>query len=463
MRTLIRGGTVITGTDTFSGDVLIDGETVSAIGRELGGADREIDASGRYVLPGGIDEHTHFGLPVSNTVSAPWKTESVAAALGGTTTVIDFAMQMRGGSLLAGVRKWQEERAAGQSAVDYGLHITLVDLSPAAASEIPALVEAGVPTIKCLMAYKGTVMVDDETLFRTLQLSREVGALVMVHCENGDVVYTLQRELVAAGKTEPRYHAESRPPLQEGEGTHRAIVLAEMAGAPLFVVHVTAAQAVDEIRAARGRGLPVYGETCPQYVTLTVDDLDRPGFEGAKYVCSPALRSRDHHDALWTALREDTLQGVGSDHCAFNFHGQKELGRERFTLIPNGLPSVEERLSIMYSCGVVPGRLNLQRWVEIVSTNPAKLMGLYPRKGTIAPGSDADIVILDPDTEWTMSHDTQHTGVDYTPFEGLPMKGKVQTVLLRGEPIVRNGAYVGSLGQGRFIPREPYGAAYRGL
>jgi dihydropyrimidinase len=317
----------------------------------------------------------------------------------------------------------------------------------------------GVTTIKCLMAYKGTVMVDDETLFRTLQISRDVGALVMVHCENGDVVATLQRELVAAGHTEPRFHPISRPPQCEGEATHRAIALAGMAGAPLFVVHVTAAQAAEEIRTARARGLRVYGETCPQYLTLTEEYLAEPDFEGAKWVCSPPLRPEEHREILWDALADGTLQGLGSDHCAFTFE-QKELGRDDFRLIPNGIPAAEERLPILYSEGVAAGRISLERFVDIVSTSPAKIMGLYPRKGTVAPGSDADLVLFDPGPEWTMTAATQHSGIDYSPFEGLPVKGKVDTVLLRGRTIVENGRYVGALGQGQYIPRRAYAETY---
>jgi dihydropyrimidinase len=459
MRTLITNGTVVTAADTVTTDILIDGERIAALGAGLGPADRTIDASGRYVFPGGIDEHTHFGLPVSGTVSAPWETESVAAALGGTTTVIDFAMQTRGETLSAGIRDWMENRAAGHSAVDYGFHITLVDLNPAVIEEIPDVVAMGVSTIKCLMAYKGTVMVDDQTLFRTLQVARDVGALVMVHCENGDVVATLQRELVEAGCTEPRFHPISRPPQCEGEATHRAIALAGMAGAPLFVVHVTAAQAAEEIRAARARGLRVYGETCPQYLTLTEEKLAEPDFEGAKWVCSPPLRPVEHRDILWDALADGTLQGLGSDHCAFTT-GQKALGRGDFRLIPNGIPAAEERLPILYAHGVAAGRISLERFVDIVSTSPAKIMGLYPRKGTIAPGSDADLVLFDPEPDWTMTAGTQHSGIDYSPFEGLPMKGTVETVLLRGRPIVEKGRYVGALGQGQYIPRHPYAQAY---
>jgi dihydropyrimidinase len=459
MRTLITNGTVVTASDTFAADVLIDGEIIAAVGTGLGPADRIIDATNRYVFPGGIDEHTHFGLPVSGTVSAPWETESVAAALGGTTTVIDFAMQTRGETLSAGIRDWMENRAAGTSAVDYGFHITLIDLNPAVVEEIPAVVEMGVTTIKCLMAYRGTVMVDDETLFRTLQISREVGALVMVHCENGDVVYTLQRELVEAGHIEPRFHPISRPPQCEGEATHRAIALAGMAGAPLFVVHVTAAQAAEEIRAARARGLRVYGETCPQYLTLTEERLAEPDFEGAKWVCSPPLRPAEHREVLWDALADGALQGLGSDHCAFTLE-QKALGRGDFRRIPNGIPAAEERLPILYAHGVAPGRISVERFVDIVSTSPAKIMGLYPRKGTIAPGADADLVLFDPEPEWTMTAETQHSGVDYSPFEGLPMKGRVETVLLRGQIIVQNAEYVGALGQGQYIPRDPFAEPY---
>lgn len=459
MRTLIANGTVVTAADTVHTDILIEDERVLALGSDLGPAERYIDAGGRYVFPGGIDEHTHFGLPVSGTISAPWQTESVAAALGGTTTVIDFAMQTRGETLSTGIRDWMENRAAGNSAVDYGFHITLIDLNPDVIAEIPDVVAMGVTTIKCLMAYKGTVMVDDETLFRTLQLSRDVGALVMVHCENGDVVSTLQRELVESGHTEPRFHPVSRPPQCEGEATHRAIALAGMAGAPLFVVHVTAAQAAQEIRGARARGLRVYGETCPQYLTLTEEKLAEPDFEGAKWVCSPPLRPAEHRDILWDALADGTLQGLGSDHCAFTFE-QKEMGRGDFRLIPNGIPAAEERLPILYAQGVAAGRISLNRFVDIVSTSPARIMGLYPRKGTIAPGADADLVLFDPEPEWTMSAETQHSGVDYSPFEGLRMKGRVDTVLLRGQAIVESGSYVGSLGQGQYVPRTPYAEAY---
>jgi len=445
---------VVTAADTVPADILVEDEVIVAVGRNLGPADRTIDAAGRYVFPGGVDEHTHFGLPVSGTVSQPWETESVAAALGGTTTVVDFAMQQRGGSLLAGIRAWQE-KAAGASAVDYGFHITVTDLHPEAIREIPRVVEEGVVTLKCLMAYKGSVMVDDDTLFRALQEGHRHGALVMIHCENGDVVAALQGQLVAAGKTEPRYHAASRPPAVEAEATNRAIVLAELAGAPLLIVHVTSADALDHIRAAQGRGHPVYAETCPQYVTLTADDLARPDFAGARYVLSPALRSAAHHEALWSGLSSGSLQTAGSDHCAFTLE-QKALGRDDFRRIPNGIPAAEERLPLLYSEGVASGRLSLNRFVDAVATAPARLMGLYPRKGTIAPGTDADLVIFNPEAEWIMGVATQHSGSDYSPWEGKPVRGAVETVLLRGEVIVEDGRYVGQLGQGQYIARRPF-------
>lgn len=462
MKTLIRSGTVITASDTFQADILVDGEIIAAVGHNLGPTDREIDATGRFVLPGGVDEHTHFKLPVSGTESMPWETESVAAALGGTTTVIDFAMQQKGGMLSAAIEDWKVNRAEGRSAVDYGLHVTVVDLRPEVAEEIGEIVERGVTTLKCLMAYKGSVMVDDATLFRTLQAARQHGALVLVHCENGDLVDLMQRDLIAAGKTEPRYHPISRPAPNEGEATNRAIVLAELAGAPLFIVHVTCAQAVERIRAAQDRGLPIYAETCPQYLTLTEEELTRPDFEGAKWVCSPPLRPAGHGDALWQALADGTLRGLGSDHCAFTFR-QKEMGRGDFTRIPNGIPAVEERLPILYAYGVAPGRITVNQLVDLTATTPARLMGLYPRKGSIAPGSDADLVLFDPDASWAMTAGTQHSAAGYSAFEGLPMQGKVDTVLLRGSVIVRGGEYTGTLGQGEFIPRRPYGPAYQSI
>ena len=461
MKTLVTNGLVVTAADTFAADILIEDGKIAALGHNLGSATDTIDAQGMYVFPGGIDEHVHFGLPFGGTMSAPWETESIAAAVGGTTTVLDFAMQPVGGMLSDGIRRWREEKATGKAAVDYGLHVAVCDLRPDVIAEIPRIVEEGVPTLKCFMAYKGTpLMVDDETLFRTLQKARTVGALVLVHQENGHVVDVLQKELLAAGKTAPKYHAVSRPPACEAEAAGRAIALAEMAAAPLFIVHVTAAQCVEQIRQARRRGLPIYGETCTHYLTLTEDELARPDFEGAKYVCSPPLREKWHQQELWQALQDNTLQAVGSDHCAFNFKGQKELGRENFALIPNGCPGVEERLAVLYTCGVLPGHLTLNRLVEISATAPARFHGLYPRKGTIAVGCDADLVLFNPDTRWTISAGTQKSAVDYTIFEGFAMHGAVQTVLLRGQVIVRDRAYVGHLTQGQFVKRTPYGAAY---
>jgi dihydropyrimidinase len=460
MKTLLKGGTVVTASDIMAADVLIDGETIAAIGRDLGPADTEIDAGGLYVFPGGIDEHVHFNLPFMGTNSAPWETETVAAAIGGTTTVVDFAMQTLGAGLFDAIHAWREEKADGRTAIDYGLHAGVIDLRPDVMDEIPRVVEYGIPTLKCFMAYKGALMIDDATMFRLLQRARTLGALVLVHQENGDVVDILQKELVGQGKLEPRWHAVSRPPQCEGEAAGRAIALAEMAGAPLFIVHVTTAQCVDQMRRARARGLPVFGETCPQYLTLDEEYLALPDFEGAKYVCSPPLRERSHQDALWAGLADGTLQAVGTDHCAFTFVEQKQLGRESFVLIPNGLPAVEERLALLFTCGVLPGRISLNRFVDLISTGPAKVQNLYPKKGAIAPGSDADLVLFDPKEEWTMGVGTAHTSVDYSAWEGWRMQGRVRTVLLRGQVIVRDGQYVGSLSDGRFVERRPYGFAY---
>lgn len=464
MRTLLQNGTIVTAVDTFPADILIEDGKIAAVGRGLGPVDETIDASGKYVFPGGIDEHLHFGMPFGGTMSAPWETESIAAAVGGTTTVIDFPMQPVGGMLSDAIQEWQEKKARGNAAVDYSFHVAVCDLRPDVIEEIPKIVDAGVSTLKCFMAYKGTpLMVNDETLFRTLQKAGTVGALVMVHQENGDVIDVLQKELLAEGKTEPKYHAVSRPPACEAEAAGRAIALAEMAGAPLFIVHVSAAECVDQIRRARQRGLPIFGETCTHYLTLTEDELSRPDFEGAKYVCSPPLRPESHQSVLWQALKDDTLQTVGSDHCAFNFDGQKELGRDNFALIPNGCPGVQERIPVMYAYGVLPGHISLNRFVDVISTAPAKFMGLYPQKGTIAAGSDADLVLFDPAKKWTISVSNQKSSLDYTIFEGFPVQGAVDTVLLRGQVIVRDGEYVGNLNQGQFVKAKPYGAAYAGL
>ncbi|KJR99857.1 MAG: phenylhydantoinase [Peptococcaceae bacterium BRH_c4a] len=455
MSTVIKNGTVVTASDIYSADILIEGEKIVAVGQNLKG-DKIIDAAGKYVFPGGVDGHTHLELPVSGTVSAAWDTETVAAAVGGTTTIVDFAIQGSGGSLADAVKIWREHKAEGKAAVDYGLHVAIGDLTESVLNEIPSIVSSGVPSLKLFMAYKGTLMADDSTLLRTLKKAGECGALVCVHCENGDVIDVLSGQLVSQGKTEPKYHAESRPPEVEAEATGRAIALAEMAGAPIFIVHLSTALALEKVKAAREKGQPVYAETCPHYLLLSVENYDRPDFQGAKYVCSPPLRQQWNQEELWLGLSNGDLQVVGSDHCAFNWKGQKELGRDDFRKIPNGGPGIENRLTLLYTYGVNTGRITLNKFVDLMATAPAKLLGLYPQKGTIAVGGDADLLIFDPEAEGEISAKTQKQDIDYNAFEGLKYKGASETVLLRGQLIVDKGRFVGKIGGGRFIPRKPF-------
>lgn len=454
MATLIRGGTVVTAADIVKADVLVEDGVVTAIAADIPTAGHQvIDASGCYLFPGGIDPHTHLDMPFGGTVTADdFRTGTIAAAFGGTTTVIDFALHGKGQSLHEVLRTWHG-KAEGKAAIDYSFHVMIGDLREDVMQEIPDVVEReGVTSFKVFMAYKGTFQVDDETLFRTLRMAADVGALVQVHAENGDVIDVLVKEALAKGQIEPKYHALTRPPEAEGEATARAIRLAEIAKAPLYVVHVTCAQAADAISDARKRGLPIYGETCPQYLVCDITDYDRPGFEGAKYVMSPPLREKWHQDVLWAKLKNMELQALGSDQCSFNFKGQKELGLHDFSRIPNGAPTIEDRMAILYHFGVHEGRIGLNKFVAFTSTNPAKLFGLFPRKGTIAVGSDADIVVWDPAVERTISAKAHHMNVDYNPFEGMRVKGKPRYVFLRGQMIVDHDAFVGEPGMGTFLP-----------
>ncbi|WP_206885172.1 dihydropyrimidinase [Alicyclobacillus mali (ex Roth et al. 2021)] len=456
----VRGGMIVTASDVFAGDVWIEDGVIRQVGvvRPSGEA-HIIDAPGMYVMPGAIDEHTHMGMPFNGTVSADWDTETIAAAIGGTTTIVDFAIQRRGGTLVEAIETWRN-KADGRTAIDYGLHVAITDPRPEVIAEIPEAVKRGVTTVKVFMAYKGEMMVDDTALFQTLLAAREVGALVMIHAENGDAVVLLQDRLYEANKRAPRYHAESRPLEVEAEATRRAIALAKLADAPLFIVHVTGREPMEEIRRARHRGQRVYGETCPQYLLLDESYLALPGFEGAKYVCSPPLRHASHQGALWTALAEGVLQTIGTDHCSFNFREQKHMGRDDFRKIPNGLNGIENWVQLIYTYGVCQGRISLSRMVDLISTQPAKLMGLYPRKGTLAVGADADLLIYDPSGSTTITAQTQHQNSDYNAYEGFVVQGKPQWVLLRGNVIVQEGKHVGTLQDGRFVPCSPYSAAY---
>jgi dihydropyrimidinase len=462
MRTVIKGGTVVTASDTYRADVLIEDEQIAAIGRDLSG-DATIDAGGAYVIPGGIDVHTHLEMPFGGTVSSDdFFTGHRAAAFGGTTTHLDFAIQPKGATLRETFDLWSA-KAQGKAVIDYGFHLAITDLPDSIMDEIARLPEWGVTSLKLFMAYKGALMVDDGTLFRALEQGAAHGLLTMVHAENGDAIDILVDQAVAAGHLAPKYHALTRPPALEAEATNRAIRLAEVAGAPLYVVHVTCDGALDAVRAARERGLPVYGETCTQYFFFTKDDLARPGFEGAKYVCSPPFRERADQQALWRGVADGALQIISTDHCPFWYaggtdgrSGGKELGKENFAAIPNGCPGIEDRLMVLYTHGVRGGKFSLNRWVELCCTNPAKLFGMYPHKGTIAPGSDADLVIWDPDATRTLTAAQQHQRTDYNLYEGMPVTGVPLTVLSRGRVLVRDGTWEGEQGGGRFVHRQQF-------
>lgn len=459
-RTLIRGGLVVTAADEVHADVLIEDGRIAALathGSDVAAgwtADRTIDATDRYVLPGGVDAHTHMELPFGGTsASDTFETGTRAAAWGGTTTIIDFAVQTVGRSLREGLDAWYA-KADGNCAVDYGFHMILSDVNEHTLKEMDRLVQEGVSSFKLFMAYPGVFYSDDGQILRAMQRSADNGGLIMMHAENGIAIDVLVEQALARGETDPRYHGEVRKVLLEAEATHRAIQLARVAGAPLYVVHVSAEEAVAEIAAARDKGLPVFGETCPQYLFLSTDNLAEPGFEGAKYVCSTPLRPREHQAALWRGLRTNDLQVVSTDHCPFCFTGQKDLGRGDFSKIPNGLPGVENRMDLLHQA-VVDGHISRRRWIEIACATPARMFGLYPQKGTIAPGADADVVIYDPHAHQTLSAATHHMNVDYSAYEGKTITGQVETVLSRGELVIDQRKFTGRAGHGAFTPAPP--------
>ena len=454
MKTLIHGGTVVTADGSFPADVLVDGETIAAVGRDVTAtSEKHIDASGKYVIPGAIDVHTHMELPFGGTFAKDtFETGSRAAAWGGTTTILDFAVQSRGKSLREGLDGWHA-KAQGNCAIDYGFHMIMSDVNDATLAEMDTLVAEGVTTFKLFTAYPGVFFSDDGAIFRALQQSTKNGGLIMMHAENGPAIDVVAAQAVAEGKTDPYYHGVVRYPIFEGEATNRVIRLAEAAGAPVYIVHLSAREALEEVRSARDRGSAAFAETCPQYLFLTLDDLGN-GFEGAKYVCSPPLRPADHAPELWKGLAKDDLQVVSTDHCPFDYAGQKELGRGDFRKIPNGLPGVENRVDLLHDGGVLPGLISPERWVEVISTAPARMFGLYPRKGSVAVGSDADLVVYDPEAKHTISATTHHMNVDYSCYEGREVQGWSTVVLSRGKTIIENGAYVGAKGDGRFLRRE---------
>jgi len=451
---LIRNGIVITATDLYEGDVFIDGDKIAAIGSSLQmNADRVIDAKRKYVLPGGIDVHTHLDMPFGGATSADdFESGTIAAAHGGTTSIVDFAIQYKGQTLHHAWETWMK-KADGKSAIDYGFHMIITDLSDQVEEEMDGLVRQGVTSFKLFMAYPGVFMLDDASIFRALLRTGKNGGTICMHAENGGVIDVLVKKALAEGKTAPKHHALTRPARAEGEATHRAIALAEMADVPIYIVHLSAAEALEMVTEARDRGLPAFAETCPQYLFLSYDNYEEPGFDGAKYVMSPPLRPKETQERLWRGLAFNDLQAISTDHCPFCMKEQKTLGRNDFSKIPNGAPGIETRMSLVYDGGVRTGRISLNRFVELTSTSPAKIFGLFPRKGTIAPGSDADIVVFDPEKKVRLSQRTLHMKVDYNPYEGREVLGVTDTVISRGRVIIEGGKFVGRAGSGSFIKR----------
>ena len=455
MRTLITNGTIVTADGSYAADVLIDGETIAAIGAGMAGmagVDETIDASGKYVIPGGIDVHTHMELPFGGTAAKDtFETGTRAAAFGGTTSIVDFAVQSRGASLRDGLDTWHA-KAEGNAVVDYGFHMIMSDVNDDTLKEMDALVAEGVPDFKLFTAYPGVFYSDDGAIFRAMQQTGKNGGLIMMHAENGMAIDVIAADTVAAGVTDPIGHGLARYSILEGEATNRVIRLAEAAKVPVYIVHLSAREALKAVRMARDEGLPAFAETCPQYLFLSLEDM-RGGFNGAKFVCSPPLRSEDHQPELWKGLVKDDLQVVSTDHCPFDFHGQKDLGRGDFRKVPNGLPGVEDRMDLLHDGGVVAGKITMERWVSITSTAPAKLFGMYPRKGAVMVGSDADLVIYDPNRHRVISAATHHMDVDYSCYEGRTVQGASDIVMSRGSVVVRNGEFTGRKGHGRFLKR----------
>ncbi|HKF49338.1 MAG TPA: dihydropyrimidinase [Terracidiphilus sp.] len=469
MRILIQNGTVVNADSTARTDLLIDGATIKEVGAGIpaSGAETVVDATGLLLLPGGVDAHTHLDMPFGGTTSADdFETGTRAAAIGGTTTIVDFAIQARGTKMRTALDTWWK-KAEGKACIDYGLHMIVTDLPDAGLEDMDDMVREGVASFKLFMAYPNVLMVDDATIFKALKQTAKNGALVCMHAENGSVIDVIVRQALAEGKTAPIYHALTRPTRAEAEAVHRSIAMAEMAGVPVYIVHLSSEDALNQVREARDRGLPAFAETCPQYLLLSIEDnmLEKngadKGWEGAKYVFTPPLREKRNQPKLWDGLRTDNLQVVSTDHCPFCFEDQKALGKDDFTKIPNGGPGIENRLQLLHHHGVGTGNLTLNRFVEIVSTAPARIFGMYPKKGVLAAGSDADIVLWDPNAEYTITAATHHMRVDYSMFEGFKVRGNARDVYSRGELIVSKGQFIGKPGRGNYLRREARGGAWK--
>ena len=464
MSILIKNGRVVTAVDDYYADVYIEGEQIAQIGKNLNvQADEVIDATDRLVLPGGIDPHTHMDMPFGGTNSADdFESGTIAAAFGGTTTIVDFAIQTKGESTMKGLDVWHE-KAAGRATIDYGFHMIITDMPDERLPEMRRLADEGITSYKLFMAYPGVLYVDDVTLYRTFRQAGENTTRISMHAENGIVIDEIIKAAVKDGKVAPRWHAHTRPTRMEAEGVHRAIAIAEVAKVPLYIVHLSCSDALEEVKRGRARGDDVIAETCPQYLFLDQSYYDKEGFEGAKWVMTPALREEWNQDALWQGLQFRDLETIATDHCPFCFKEQKELGLDSFTKIPNGAPGVENRMSLVYNGGVVKGRIDLNRFVELTSTAAAKAFGMFPKKGTIAVGSDADIVIFDPERKETIGVNnpcTHHMKVDYSAYEGFEVQGFTETVLSRGRVIIRKNS-LETKGGGQFIKRACTGELLR--
>ena len=456
MSLLIKNGRIIMHNNDFTADIFIDqGKIKTIFERITSPANQTVNAQGKYVIPGGIDVHTHLDMPLGDTTSSDdFRSGTIAAAFGGTTSIIDFPTQQRGKSIEEALDIWFA-KAESRACIDYGFHMIITDLSLVDKTSLQKLVKQGITSFKLFMAYPNTLMLTDADLYQVMEYTRELGALVTLHAENGPVIDQLIHQALRAGKKAPIYHALTRPAVLEGEAVNRAVSLAQLAGCPLYIVHLSTIDGLEVVKRARQQGLPVYAETCPQYLVLSLQNMiDLEQTEGAKYVFTPPLREKEHQKKLWQGIADGIIQVVATDHCPFNFQGQKINSYDSFTEIPNGLPGIENRLALIYEEGVIRERITLNRWVDLCSTAPAKLFGLYPQKGTIREGSDADLVIWDPDREQTISATDHHMNVDYNPYENRKSSGSVHTVVSRGEVIIDNGTFTGHGGRGKYLKRS---------